>query len=282
MISEFQGKYCWMSNFAPCKVRHNGIEYQSTENFYQAMKTKDLALRQEINAATPGQAKRFTRHIEIREDWDEELKVKVMTYALLQKFQQEPYRNLLIQTGEQHIQEGNNWNDKFWGVCLKTNEGKNMLGKLLMQIRSNIQLEEALRTVQMNNDAGRYTKLPAILSKRIRKHYEENLKIEKEGDHTRTFYSEDLTPVAIGYNRVVIGDYGPFVEFTKEQLQMAKFKDKWPRNPDKDVYYYWLTGPNNIKCYEQVKTVSYADYLPGMYYISPKELYKLTKERMES
>lgn len=30
------------------------------------------------------------------------------------------------------------WNDKFWGVCLKTGKGSNTLGKLIMEIRSNL------------------------------------------------------------------------------------------------------------------------------------------------
>lgn len=40
---------------------------------------------------------------------------------------------------EKRITEGNYWNDKFWGVCLKSNQGQNHLGKLLMNIREEIE-----------------------------------------------------------------------------------------------------------------------------------------------
>ena len=61
-----------------------------------------------------------------------------MTNCLEQKFNIEPYKTKLIETGNKYIQEGNRWNDKFWGVCLKTNQGENNLGKLIMNIRAKL------------------------------------------------------------------------------------------------------------------------------------------------
>lgn len=57
---------------------------------------------------------------------------------MIQKFNKEPFKSKLIATGDLYIQEGNLWNDKFWGVCLKTNTGQNILGKLIMEIRNEI------------------------------------------------------------------------------------------------------------------------------------------------
>ena len=36
------------------------------------------------------------------------------------------------------LQEGNNWGDAFWGVHLKSEEGENNLGKLIMEIRAQL------------------------------------------------------------------------------------------------------------------------------------------------
>lgn len=58
-----------------------------------------------------------------------------MKELLIKKFNQEPFRQKLIDTGDVYIQEGNNWNDIYWGVCIKTNKGENILGKLIMEIR---------------------------------------------------------------------------------------------------------------------------------------------------
>lgn len=44
----------------------------------------------------------------------------------------------MIATGGEDLVEGNRWNDKFWGVCLKTGRGENWLGKLLMQVRAEL------------------------------------------------------------------------------------------------------------------------------------------------
>ena len=63
-----------------------------------------------------------------------------MEQGLRAKFEQNILlKTFLIETGDQELQEGNYWNDKEWGVCLKTNKGKNKLGKLLMKIRKELQ-----------------------------------------------------------------------------------------------------------------------------------------------
>jgi predicted NAD-dependent protein-ADP-ribosyltransferase YbiA (DUF1768 family) len=43
----------------------------------------------------------------------------------------------LIDTGNCQLIEGNYWGDTFWGVC--KGKGENWLGKLLMEIRAEIQ-----------------------------------------------------------------------------------------------------------------------------------------------
>ena len=59
-----------------------------------------------------------------------------MLTLLFCKFHQNPdLLEKLLNTGTQELVEGNRWNDKFWGVCLKTNKCKNALGKALMKVR---------------------------------------------------------------------------------------------------------------------------------------------------
>ena len=53
------------------------------------------------------------------------------------KFTQNPnLGKLLIETQNEEIIEGNDWDDTFWGVC--NGEGQNNLGKILMQIRKEL------------------------------------------------------------------------------------------------------------------------------------------------
>lgn len=145
MIEQFRDEYRWLSNFMDCEIEYEGTVYNSVEHFYVAMKTTDPEIRKEISELeTAGKAKRFGRKLEkdglLREDWDD-IKVSIMKYAIEQKYSQEPYKTLLIETGDEEIQEGNTWDDTFWGVDLETKKGRNTLGKMLMKLREDIKKE---------------------------------------------------------------------------------------------------------------------------------------------
>ena len=71
IINCFEGQYDFLSNFYPSPFVHEGIIYSTNEHFFQAMKTLDIEKRREIaKAATPGQAKRLGRQVELRADWE--------------------------------------------------------------------------------------------------------------------------------------------------------------------------------------------------------------------
>ena len=138
MIKEFQGEYRWLSNFAYADVVLDGVTYRSVEHAYMAAKSLDKEWRFFCkNAERAGDVKRASRGIILRDDW-ENVKTDVMYQLLKQKYNLPRYQSLLLATGDEYIQEGNMWNDKFWGVCLKTGKGENVLGKLIMKIRDDI------------------------------------------------------------------------------------------------------------------------------------------------
>jgi N-glycosidase YbiA len=141
MITQFKCEYSFLSNFYLLEkpTFYDNHYYRTNEHFYQAMKFKDNDVRQLISKHPSKGLKSFIKQFEIRSDWDN-LKLRVMEYGLKYKFSNNnPHlKQKLIWTGNEQIQEGNWWNDKFWGVCLKTGEGENNLGKLLMKRRSEI------------------------------------------------------------------------------------------------------------------------------------------------
>lgn len=137
MIKEFQDEYRWLSNFARVDIEYNGIVYPSVEHFYQAMKSDSRMIREKISTFDhPAQAKKYGSKIDY--DWHFLEKIKIMELGLALKFSQEPYKSKLLETGDQYIQEGNHWNDTFWGVDLETGEGENWLGELIMRIRTQL------------------------------------------------------------------------------------------------------------------------------------------------
>lgn len=141
-ITQFKGKYRFLSNFYPSPFEYAGNLYPTNEHFYQAMKTTDLHARVHIaSEATPGGAKRLGRTVQLRSDW-ERIKVDVMLLGLKKKFDNPALAKQLIATYPYKLMEGNYWGDKYWGVCLRTNEGQNMLGKCLEMVREDVRRKQ--------------------------------------------------------------------------------------------------------------------------------------------
>ena len=136
MIDEFKDEYAFLSNMYPSKFSWQGTEYKSVEHAYQASKAKTI--EEELYIASldsPKEAKRYAKTMDVIPSFHSE-KEKIMLTLLFCKFHQNPeLLKKLLDTGTQELVEGNRWNDKFWGFCLKTNEGKNVLGKMLMKVR---------------------------------------------------------------------------------------------------------------------------------------------------
>ena len=137
MIKEFSGEYQFLSNFEPCVVYLDGMEFPTVEHAYQAAKTLDPQQKEVIQQCeTASQSKRMGRRVTIRPDW-EDIKLGVMEVLLVQKFKgYEHFKEALLATGNRDIEEGNWWGDTFWGVC--KGEGENHLGNLLMKIRKEL------------------------------------------------------------------------------------------------------------------------------------------------
>ena len=139
MIKEFQNEYRQLSNFAPVKINIDGVEYPSVEHAYMSAKSDDIEQKKFCSNTNnkASDVKKQSRNIRLIKDQDN-IKINIMKECIKQKFSQEPYKTKLIETGNQHIQEGNMQNDKFQGVCLKTNKGENNLGKLIMEFRESL------------------------------------------------------------------------------------------------------------------------------------------------
>ena len=139
-IPSFYGEFAFLSNFYPSPLTVDGIAFPTVEHAFQAAKTNDPETKRQIAAKdTPGKAKRAGGKRGIVRDFDpnwETRKVDVMLSLVQQKFQDPQLREMLLQTGDRPLIEGNVWNDTFWGVC--RGKGANNLGKILEQIRNEL------------------------------------------------------------------------------------------------------------------------------------------------
>jgi ribA/ribD-fused uncharacterized protein len=175
-IDYFKYEWAFLSNFYPSEVTFEGVLYASVEHAYQAAKFTDPEIRSKFAVKTnprltPGQAKRLAHSLRDkglqRPDWDE-ISLTVMRGLLVQKFSGSILKRKLLSTFSAYLEEGNYWHDTFYGVCHgkidgmvckrisehKTPDtgygdmqvdpdtlvliGQNHLGRLLMEIRSEI------------------------------------------------------------------------------------------------------------------------------------------------
>jgi len=155
-IDKFMGKYYFLSNFYVHTLEYpyrNSKEaiwlispdkklYKSVEHAYQAFKAdNNVEYEYIMNLDTPGKAKRAGKFVTIRRNW-EDIKFNLMLELLRAKFDYRDLAQLLIETGDAILIEGNYWHDNIWGDCTcdkcKNIEGKNMLGVLLMEVREEV------------------------------------------------------------------------------------------------------------------------------------------------
>lgn len=165
-INRFQNTF--LSNFYPTTVVYEGVEYPSVEHAYQRSKfnldrirnlhssiiegiNQTLRLRRRTELITnlpeafrnshipPSDAKRIADALRtynlVRNEWDD-IRIDVMIDLLLQKFQKPELAQMLLNTGDKDLIEGNDWNDTFWGIS--NDRERNILGLILMNIREKL------------------------------------------------------------------------------------------------------------------------------------------------
>lgn len=136
-IDWFREEYEFLSNFYPSKVVFDGITYYNSEAAYQAQKCKNPEERIGFEKLSSDEAKRLGQKVEMRSDWDD-VKFGIMEQVVYAKFTQNPtLAQNLLDTGDKVLKEGNYWKDVYWGVDIRTGEGENNLGKILMVLREN-------------------------------------------------------------------------------------------------------------------------------------------------
>lgn len=99
-------------------------------------------------------------------------------------------------------------------------------------------------------------------------------------DNNNPLYTSSGFLICSSFDRIVIGDYGAYIEFSSEQANKDLFiiapGQEYRLEPRyNNVKYIWLTinDDSQIKIYYQKNTVSYADYKPQKYYVSVYEVY---------
>jgi ribA/ribD-fused uncharacterized protein len=151
-VEQFQGENRYLSNMYVLphglKLEPDGPVAPTAENPYQAAKFVHHEDRMRVLNQPDGIAAKKTAHqmerdgVEIRPDWSE-AKLELMQRLVAMKFDQNPeLAGRLVATGDEHLEEGNRWGDRYWGVSpVGSGKGMNYLGEILMDTRLALQLE---------------------------------------------------------------------------------------------------------------------------------------------
>ncbi|MBF3851417.1 NADAR family protein [Burkholderia pseudomallei] len=135
--------YGVFSNLYKRPIAFEGVEYPTSEHAYQAGKPRKDSVRAWLMAAPSPSLLAMAAHglyvWDVHPDWSK-TKFDRMKRVLQAKFTQHPdLQEILLSTGEARLVEAatvDNAVNRLWGEVKGT--GKNMLGMLLMEVRSEI------------------------------------------------------------------------------------------------------------------------------------------------
>lgn len=135
--------YSCLSNFSANAVEIGGVVYPTAEHAYHAVKCSDPKGKAAILAARSPKLVKVVSNETFaaarRKDWNE-VKVDVMESVLRAKLAQHgEVREALLRSGNAKIAEDSP-EDYFWGRG-EDGSGQNMLGKLWMKLRDELQNE---------------------------------------------------------------------------------------------------------------------------------------------
>ena len=141
-------------------------------------------------------------------------------------------------------------------------------------------IKKLVKKLEKEREKKHYRVLTGRSKDLIREYYKSLTRVPR--NKKVKFYDKNGNLVANGYESVVIGDHGAYLEFDKTQIRYDLLKTKegeeWRENNNSPyVKYNWKETPNGTKVYEQTKKVRYAEYKVGYFYIDPNDLFYLIK-----
>lgn len=135
----YEQEFYPLSNFSAFNLQWKGLIFATSEAAYHWEKFPGLPIQKDIlHAPSAHEAFKLAEKYKSarRKDWDD-VKVEIMREILRAKAAQHEYvRRKLLETGDRYLCE-NSWRDDFWGWG-PNREGKNMLGKLWMEVRAEL------------------------------------------------------------------------------------------------------------------------------------------------
>ena len=133
---------CVLSNFYPCAIAVDGVNFKSSEHAYQHAKAifhgDGATAACVVGAKNGAEAKKYGRRTKLRRGGWSEARQDVMRRILQVKFSIPMLSAFLMSTGVAELIENVPSREGYWGLQIDRSAGQNKLGKLLMAIRAEV------------------------------------------------------------------------------------------------------------------------------------------------
>ncbi len=259
-IKEFVGEYEFLNNDFLVSIKINNVFFPSITHYYYASRCKNVPDYKKVLAISDCKLiKKIAEKYEIKPDWDKK-RLNVMLNGLKAKFKfkrkkrkiifSELAKKLLL-TDNIYLINGNHNGDLFWGIDLRTDEGQNYLGRLLMRIREDLKKKKINEEKRVLNRE--YKEALGIAKKKVRQLYEINELIEN--DDYIPFDGKKCITHCIGRccinTPVQINTYDIYAIVSSKQGHALGFENtmKLFEGPNAPFIYFLEKGSNIPICY---------------------------------
>lgn len=134
-ITALKGDYEFLAMTYNYPITVDGITYTNAEAAFWSQRIMDKKARNKLSRLSAMKARAKALQAEPIDDWDE-TKDDILKRILEIKFKDESLRMRLLSTGDALILNNNTYRDEYYGIY--NGKGKNVLGKMLMELRSSL------------------------------------------------------------------------------------------------------------------------------------------------
>lgn len=133
-VKSFDGEFDFLNMFYNCKVIVGKFTYLNAYSAFTASKCKNENEKRAFTRLNAIKSKKKSKRLLKRDDWDD-VKVDIMKEIQRAKFEQNPELKEKLLKIDGYIENQVMYTDLFWGKNISQNKGKNMLGKIIMELR---------------------------------------------------------------------------------------------------------------------------------------------------
>lgn len=111
--------------------------------------------------------------------------------------------------------------------------------------------------------------------------------LQYEGDESQPLFTKVGTPFCSGYSRVIISDYGPYIEIPQSLIDKSIVKRDLATETNIDMgtsstrVWFYASDNSRMPLFMQAKTTNLGDFIPEYFYVVPSDVCVPSKFEIE-